>query len=335
MLVFLVRRLLQSLLAVLAVLLLAFALFYHVGDPTATLLPPEATPAERAALRSRLGLDQPVPVQFAAWLAQVAEGDLGLSYRQGRPVAAMLAEALPATLELAVVATAIALAAGLLLGVFTALARDSPAAHGVMAVSLVGVSLPTFLTAVLLMQVFAVDLRWLPAGGRGEVGGALVDLGGWTTGLLTAEGWSRIVLPALTLALFQTTLILRLVRVEMLQVLDGEVVRMARARGLPRRLVWFRHALKNTLVPVVTVAGLQFGVVVAFAVVTETVFNWPGLGKLFLTAVLMVDIPVMAGYFLLVAILIVTINLIVDCLYLVLDPRLRHAPAGEAAPTWH
>ncbi|NBC31051.1 MAG: ABC transporter permease subunit [Alphaproteobacteria bacterium] len=334
MFAFVINRLLQSLLAVLAVLLLAFALFYYIGDPGATLLPPEATPAERTELRSRLGLDQPVPVQFAAWLGRVAEGDLGHSYRQGRPVAAMLADALPATLELAVVATVMALAAGVLLGVFTALARDHPAAHAVMALSLIGVSLPTFLTAVLLIQVFAVDLGWLPSGGRGEVGRGLIDLGGWTTGLLTAEGWQRLLLPALTLALFQTTLILRLVRIEMLQVLDGEVVRMARARGLPRRLVWFRHALKNTLVPVVTVAGLQFGVVVAFAVVTETVFNWPGLGKLFLQAVRTVDIPVMAGYFLVVAVAIVVINLLVDLFYLLLDPRLRHPLAGGASPAW-
>ena len=325
MLAFLARRLLQSLLVIGIVLLLAFVLFYYVGDPVAGLVRPDAPPSEREALRAHLGLDRPAPLQFLGFVAHLADGNLGLSYRQARPVADMLAEYLPATLELAVVSTAIAVLAGLLLGVIVALARASPISQALIVGSLVAVSVPTFLTGVLLIQVFAIDLGWLPSGGRGDVGGALVDLGFWTTGLLTAEGWSRLILPALTLALFQTTLIMRLVRVEMLDVLSSDFIRMAHARGVPRRLIYLRHALRNTLIPVVTVAGLQFGVVIAFAIVTETVFNWPGIGRMFIQAVQAVDIPVMAGYFLIVALCFVTINLIVDLLYLVLDPRLRHA----------
>ena len=333
MLAFLARRLLQSLLVIGVVLLLAFLLFYYVGDPVVGLLRQDATLTERAELRAQLGLDQPIPIQFVGFLAQLFEGNLGLSYRQGRPVAEMLAEYLPATLELAFVSSAFAVLAGIILGVIVALMRGSLASHAVMAGSLVAVSVPTFVTGILLIQVFAITLGWLPSGGRGDLGGALVDFGFWTTGLLTAEGWSRLVLPALTLAMFQTTMIIRLVRVEMLSVLSSEFIRMARARGVPRRRIYLRHALRNTLVPVVTVAGLQFGVVIAFAIVTETVFNWPGIGRMFIQSVQVVDIPVMAGYFLFVAMCFVTINLIVDLLYLALDPRLRHGSRdGLPAP---
>lgn len=323
MIAFLVRRLLQSIVVIGVVLLLGFLLFYYVGDPVTALLPLDAALPDRAAMRQELGLDQPVPVQFAYYIGGLLRGNLGLSYQQQRPVADMLAEHLPATLELALLSTAMAIVIGVSFGIFVALARQNVVSHIIMLLSLVAVSLPTFLTAMLLIEVFASSLRWFPSSGRGDVGGALVDLGWWTTGLLTAEGWRRLVLPALTLALFQSTLIMRLLRAEMLQVLNSDFIRMARARGLPRRQLYFRHALRNTLVPVVTVVGLQFGVVVAFGIVTETVFNWPGIGHMFVQAVQTADIPVMAGYLLLVALCFVAINLVVDCLYHLLDPRLR------------
>ena len=324
MLAFVARRVLQSAIVIGVVLLLAFALFFHVGDPVTALLPLDTPLSDRAEIRQHLGLDRPVLVQFADFVRGVAEGNLGLSYQQRRPVADMLADSLPATIELAVLSTVLATVIGIALGIFVALARESVLSHLLMLLSLVVVSLPTFLTGMLLIQVFASDLGWLPAGGRGELGKALVDIGGWTTGLLTAEGWSRLLLPALTLALFQTTLIMRLLRVEMLQVLNSDFIRMARARGLPRRLIYFRHALRHTLIPVVTVIGLQLGIVIAFGIVTETVFNWPGIGRMFVQAVQAVDIPVMTSYLLLVSISFVAINLIVDCLYQLLDPRLRH-----------
>jgi ABC-type dipeptide/oligopeptide/nickel transport systems, permease components len=319
MLTFIARRLLQSLLVMLAVGLIAFSMFRYVGDPVANMVGQDTTPEQRIELRQRLGLDDPFIVQFGRFVADAARGDFGISYRHRRPVSELLAERLPATLELSFVSAVMALALGIPMGVYTALRRRGLLSRAFMTVSLIGISLPTFLIGILLILVFGVQLRWLPSFGRGEV----VELGWWTTGLLTRSGLSALILPAITLALFQMTLIMRLVRSEMLEVLRADFIKFARARGLPERLINFRHALKNTMVPVITITGLQLGSIIAFAIITETVFQWPGMGLLFLQAISMVDIPVMAAYLVLIAFFFVVINLVVDLLYFVVDPRLR------------
>ncbi|MFN9479554.1 MAG: ABC transporter permease [Betaproteobacteria bacterium] len=319
MLAFIVRRLLHAVLVMLAVAFIAFLLFQYVGDPVSQMLGQDATPEDRMRLRSELGFDQPFFVQFAHFVANAVQGDFGLSLRQGRAVSTLIAERLPATLELAVAAAFIAIAVGIPAGVYTALRRNSWLSQLLLAGSLIGVSLPTFLIGILLILVFAVQLGWLPSYGRGEV----VQIGWWSTGLLTAAGWKHLILPAITLSLFQLTLILRLVRAEMLEVLRTDYIKFARARGLTDRAVHFGHALKNTLVPVITITGLQLGGIIAFAIVTETVFQWPGMGLLFIQSVQFADIPVMAAYLCLIALIFVAINLAVDLLYFAVDPRLR------------
>jgi peptide/nickel transport system permease protein len=271
-----------------------------------------------------LGLDQPFPVQFAKFLGNAVQGEFGVSYRQGRKVSTLIVDRLPATLELSIAAAFIALAVGVPMGVYTALRRRGFLSNVLLAVSLLGVSLPTFLIGILFILFFAVLLGWLPSYGRGDV----VTLGWWTTGLLTADGWKHLLLPAFTLALFQMTLVMRLVRSEMLEVLRTDYIKFARARGLTDRAVHFGHALKNTLVPVITIAGLQLGGIIAFAIVTETVFQWPGMGLLFIQSVQFADIPVMAAYLCLIALIFVVINLAVDLLYFAVDPRLRIDRAG-------
>ena len=326
MLAFVVRRIAQAAMVMLVVAFIAFALFQYVGDPVLSMLGQDATPEQRAELRRDLGLDDPFYLQFTRFLGHAAQGDFGLSYRQGRKVSTLLRERFPATLELSFVAALLALAIGVPLGVYTALRRRGVLSNLLLAVSLVGVSLPTFLIGIFLILLFAVVLGWLPSYGRGET----VAIGWWTTGLLTRQGLAHLVLPAITLALFQMTLIMRLIRSEMLEVLRTDYIRFARARGLPDRAVHFGHALKNTLVPVITIAGLQLGGIIAFAIVTETVFQWPGMGLLFIQAVQFADIPIMAAYLCLIALVFVTINLVVDLLYFAVDPRLR-ADRGAAA----
>ena len=319
MIAFILRRVFQSVIVLLVVGLVAFSMFRFVGDPIDNMLGQERTQADVERLRDTLGLNDPFPVQYAKILGQALQGNFGMSYRQGRPVAEILLERAPATLELAAVSGVLALTMGIALGVFTAIRRDGFAANAIMTLSLIGVSLPTFLIGILLIYLFAVELGWLPSFGRGEV----VDLGGWTTGFLTASGLKALILPSITLGLYQMTLIMRLVRSEMLEVLRSEYIRFARARGLRDRAVHFRHALKNTMVPVITVTGLQLGSIIAFAIITETVFQWPGVGLLFINAIQFVDIPVMAAYLMLISVMFVGINLIVDLLYVMVDPRLR------------
>jgi peptide/nickel transport system permease protein len=319
MLAFVIRRLLQAILVMLAVAFVAFLLFQYVGDPVAQMLGQDATPEDRARLRADLGLDQPFFLQFATFVGNAVQGDFGISLRQGRAVSTLIEERLPATLELSLAAGVIAIVVGIPMGVYTALRRDSWFSQFLLAASLVGVSLPTFLIGILLILVFAVQLGWLPSYGRGDT----VALGWWTTGLLTTTGWKHLILPSITLSLFQLTLIMRLVRSEMLEVLRTDYIKFARARGLTDRAVHFGHALKNTLVPVITITGLQLGGIIAFAIVTETVFQWPGMGLLFIQSVQFADIPVMAAYLCLIALVFVIINLIVDLLYFAVDPRLR------------
>jgi peptide/nickel transport system permease protein len=319
MLAFIVRRLVQAILVMLTVAFVAFLLFQYVGDPVAQMLGQDATPEDRARLRAELGLDQPFFVQFATFVGNAAQGDFGISLRQGRSVSTLIKERLPATLELSFAAAIIAIVVGIPAGVYTALRRNSWFAHFLLAASLVGVSLPTFLIGILFILIFAVQLGWLPSFGRGDT----VALGWWTTGLLSAKGWQHLILPSITLSLFQLTLILRLVRAEMLEVLRTDYIKFARARGLTNRAVHFGHALKNTLVPVITITGLQLGGIIAFAIVTETVFQWPGMGLLFIQSVQFADVPVMAAYLCLIALVFVLINLIVDLMYFAVDPRLR------------
>lgn len=325
MLAYVIRRVGQSILVLLIVGLVAFSMFNFVGDPIDNMLGQERTIEDVERLRVQLGLDQPFPVQYYKFLEEAVQGNFGVSYRQGRPVADILLERAPATLELALVSGVIAIVFGIALGVFTAIRRDGFTANFIMAASLIGVSLPTFLIGILLIYLFSVELGWLPSFGRGQV----VPLGDtWTTGFLTASGLKALILPAVTLGLYQMTLIMRLVRSEMLEVLRQEYIRFARARGLKDRVVNFRHALKNTMVPVITVIGLQLGAIIAFAIITETVFQWPGVGLLFINAIQFVDIPVMAAYLMLISVMFVGINLIVDILYALIDPRLRVERSG-------
>ena len=319
MLAYTIRRVLQSVLVLLIVGLVAFSMFAFVGDPVDNMLGQERTQADIERLRQQLGLDRPFIVQYWLFLEQAVQGNFGLSYRQGRPVAEILMERLPATLELAFVSGILALAGGIALGIYTAIRRRGTMANIIMTLSLIGVSLPTFLIGILLIYVFSVELGWLPSFGRGEV----TDLGDWTTGFLTASGLKALILPAITLGLYQMTLIMRLVRTEMLEVLRMDYIRFARARGIREKSVNFRHALKNTLVPVITITGLQLGSIIAFAIITETVFQWPGVGLLFINAIQFVDIPVMAAYLMMISVMFVGINLVVDMLYFAIDPRLR------------
>ena len=326
MLAFIIKRLIEAMLVMLVVAIIAFSLFQYVGDPVVTMLGQDATPEQRDELRRDLGLDQPFYVQFGHFVGNAVQGEFGISYRQGRKVSSLLAERLPATLELSFTAAVLALAIGVPLGVYTALRRKGVLSNIFLAISLIGVSLPTFLIGIFLILFFAVLLGWLPSYGRGDV----IKLGSWSTGFLTRDGWSHLILPAITLCLFQLTLIMRLIRSEMLEVLRTDYIKFARARGLSDRAVNFGHALKNTLVPVITITGLQLGALIAFAIVTESVFQWPGMGLLFIQSVNAVDIPIMSAYLCLIALVFVTINLVVDLLYFAVDPRLRIERSGAA-----
>lgn len=319
MLAFVLRRVVQAVLVMIVVSLIAFTLFRFVGDPVNQMVGIETSAEERAALRQQLGLDDPVVVQFSRFIWNAAHFDFGASYQFKQPVIDLIEERFPATIELSVISAVLSLVLGIPMGVYSALHRNSWLSEIIQTVSLVGISLPTFLIGILLIFLFSVSLQWLPSFGRGDT----VAIGFWTTGLLTKSGLRALVLPAVTLGLFQMALIMRLVRSEMIEVLRTDYIKFARARGLPNRIVNFGHALKNTLVPVMTIAGLQLGSIIAFAIITETVFQWPGMGLLFLRAVQNADIPIMSAYLLLVAGIFVTINLIVDLLYVVVDPRIR------------
>jgi peptide/nickel transport system permease protein len=328
MLAFIVRRAFQAVLVMVVVALIAFTLFRFVGDPVNQMVGIETSAEDRAALREQLGLNAPVIAQFARFAWGALHFNFGASYQFKQPVIDLLADRFPATMELSIVSALFSLVFGIPMGVYTALHRDSWLSRIMLTVSLVGISLPTFLIGILLIFLFAVSLGWLPSFGRGET----VAIGFWSTGLLTISGLKALILPSVTLGLFQMALIMRLVRSEMIEVLRTDYIKFARARGLPDRVVNFRHALKNTMVPVMTIAGLQLGSIIAFAIITETVFQWPGMGLLFLRAVQNADIPIMSAYLLLVAFIFVTINLIVDLLYVVVDPRIRIEMRSASLP---
>ena len=303
MLAFLIKRVLNAAGVMLTVAFFAFLIFRFVGDPVELMLNEQASQAQRDELRARLGLDRSFPLQYAAFVGNAARGEFGISYRNQQDVIVLIAERLPATLELVLMATFLSLAIGIPLGVYTAVARNSWPAQALQFISVLGVSLPSFAVGILLILLFSVTLGMLPAFGRGEV----VQLGWWSTGFLTGSGRLALISPSITLSLFQITLVMRLVRAEMLETLRTDFIRFARARGLPSRSVHFRHALRNCLMPVITVTGLQIGNLIAFALVTETVFQWPGMGMLFVQAVTFVDIPVMAAYLMLVSLVFVAI----------------------------
>jgi peptide/nickel transport system permease protein len=319
MLAFAIRRLFEAAIVMVTVALIAFVVFRFVGDPINQIVGQDTSIEDRLKLREELGLNDPIPVQFARFLANAARFDFGISYQMKQPVTAIIAERFPATLELALAAAIFAVALGIPMGVYTGIHRDSWLSKIFLTVSLIGVSLPTFLIGILLIYIFSVWLGVLPSFGRGEV----IKIGFWRTGLFTTSGLKALIMPAITLGLFQMTLVTRLVRSEMLEVLRTDYIKFARARGLPERAINFGHALKNTLVPVITVIGLQLGAVIAFAIITETVFQWPGMGLMFIQAVQSADIPVMAAYLMLVAFLFVFINFVVDLVYVRVDPRIR------------
>ena len=319
MIPYILSRILQSVLVMLCVAMISFSMFTFVGDPVTNLVGIQSTDEQREQVRESLGLNDPVPVQFTRFIGRALQLEFGISYQQKRKVSSIIAERLPATLELSLLSAFIALAIGIPAGIFSALHRESWFSHLFLSLSLIGVSLPTFLIGILLIFVFAVQLHLLPSFGRGEV----VQLGFWSTGLLTVSGLKALIMPAITLALFQMTLIMRLVRSEMLEVLRADFIKFARARGLATRTVHFGYALMNTLIPVITITGLQLGSIIAFAIITETVFQWPGVGLMFIQAINEVDIPIMSTYLLLIASLFVIINLVVDLLYYAVDPRLR------------
>lgn len=319
MIVFVIKRLLQAIFVMLIVTLIAFFLFQFIGDPVSQMLGQEASEADREALRHSLGLDRSLWEQYLSFVGNALHGDFGLSLRQGAPVSDLLKEKMPATMELAFFSAMVATLLGIPLGVYVALKRNSIFAKWLMGLSLLGLSLPTFLIGILLILVFSVWLGWLPSYGRGET----VSFGWWTSGLLTKDGLVHIILPAATLAVFQIALVMRLVRGEMLEVLRTDYIKFARARGISQRSIYFKHALKNTLLPVITITGLQLGGIIAFSIVTETVFQWPGMGLLFIQAVQFADIPVMAAYLCLISFIFVVVNLIVDLLYVAVDPRLK------------
>ncbi len=325
MLAFVIRRFAQSILVMFIVALVSFFMFTFVGDPVNQMVGIETSIEERAELRERLGLNDPAVVQFGRFIAKAAQFEFGISYQHKKPVTDLIMERMPATLELSMVAALFALLVGVPMGVYTGLNKDSALSKFFLSISLIGISIPTFLIGILLIFVFSVQFNLLPSFGRGDV----VSIGGWTTGLLTPSGLKALIMPSITLGLFQLTLIMRLVRSEMLEVLRTDFIKFARARGLTNRAVHFGHALKNTLVPVITITGLQLGSLIAFAIITETVFQWPGMGLMFLQAIGAVDIPIMSAYLMLIAFIFVLINLIVDLLYYVIDPRLR-ADRGAA-----
>ncbi|UUZ78235.1 ABC transporter permease [Polaromonas sp. P1(28)-13] len=319
MLRFLIGRLANGAIVMVLVSMLSFSLFNFIGDPVSNLVGENATVNERDAMRKSLGLDQPLPLQYLKFVGRAVQGEFGVSYRNIEPVSRVIASRLPATLELSLIAAILALGVGIPMGVYAGLHPRSLLTRGLQVISLVGISVPSFVTGIILILVFSIYLNWLPSFGRGET----VLLGVWSTGFLTVSGWKSLMMPAITLALFQLTLFMRLTRTQMMEVLRSEYIKFARARGLRERSINYRHALRNTLIPIITVAGLQLGSMIAFSIITETVFQWPGLGLLIIQAISFGDVPVIAAYLLLIALLFVLINMVVDLLYFVVDPRLR------------
>lgn len=317
---FLLARLLQATIVMLCVALVGFLVFQFVGDPVLSLVGQETSVEDREALRESLGLNDPILVQYARYVVNAVQGDFGISYSFNRDVSEMIADRLPATIELVMLSGVLSLLLAIPAGIYTGIRRKGGIAQTIMALSVIGVSIPSFLLGILLILVFSVWLNWLPSFGRGDVAVML----GVRSSLFTWDGLSHALMPAAVLCLFQLGVILRLIRAEMLEVLRTDYIRFAWARGLPGSRVYFRHALKNTLVPVVTAIGLQLSSLFAFSIITERVFQWPGMGSLLLHAIGQSDIPLLAAYLIFVGLVFTISNLVVDAIYVLIDPRIRH-----------
>jgi len=319
MLNYFLKRLFQASLVMLIVAFVSFSLFNFVGDPVNNMVGQEASDERREEIRDKLGINDPIYVQFYNFVENIVQGNFGISYQLKRPVSDLISERMPATLELVFVSAILAISVGVLLGVYTGLHRDSFLSKIILVVSLAGVSLPTFIIGIMLIYLFSVILGVLPSFGRGQV----IDLGFWTTGFLTISGLKALILPSVTLSLFQMTYVIRLVRAEMMEILQTDYIKFAKARGIEEKIINYRYALKNGLIPVITITGINIGTLIAFSIITETVFQWPGMGSLFINAVYFVDIPIMSAYMIMVAFIFVMINFIVDITYYFIDPRIR------------
>ena len=325
MLNYFLKRLFQASLVMLIVAFVSFSLFNFVGDPVNNMVGQEASDERREEIRDKLGINDPIYVQFYNFVENIVQGNFGISYQLKRPVSDLISERMPATLELVFVSAILAISVGVLLGVYTGLHRDSFLSKIILVVSLAGVSLPTFIIGIMLIYLFSVILGVLPSFGRGQV----IDLGFWTTGFLTISGLKALILPSVTLSLFQMTYVIRLVRAEMMEILQTDYIKFAKARGIKRSVINYKHALKNGLIPVITITGINIGTLIAFSIITETVFQWPGMGSLFIKAVYFVDIPIMSAYMIMVAFIFVMINFIVDITYYFIDPRIRLKEEGS------
>ena len=314
------KRLFQSVLVMLIVAFVSFSLFNFVGDPVNNMVGQEASDERREEIRDKLGINDPIYVQFFTFTKNIIKGNFGISYQLKRPVSELISERLPATIELVLISALLAITVGVLLGVYTGINRDSYLSKIILVISLAGVSLPTFIIGIMLIYLFSVILGVLPSFGRGQV----IDLGFWTTGFLTLSGLKALILPSITLSLFQMTYVIRLVRAEMMEILQTDYIKFAKARGIKQNVINYKHALKNGLIPVITITGINIGTLIAFSIITETVFQWPGMGSLFINAVYFVDIPIMSAYMIMVAFIFVMINFIVDITYYFIDPRIRY-----------
>ena len=297
----------------------SFSLFNFVGDPVNNMVGQEASDERREEIRDKLGINDPIYIQFFNFVGNSVQVNFGISYQLKRPVSVLIAERMPATLELVFVSALLAIISGVILGVYTGINRDTFLSNVILVISLAGVSLPTFIIGIMLIYLFSVILGVLPSFGRGEV----TDIGFWSTGFLTLSGLKALILPSVTLSLFQMTYVIRLVRAEMMEILQTDYIKFAKARGIKKNIINYKHALKNGLIPVITITGINIGTLIAFSIITETVFQWPGMGSLFINAVYFVDIPIMSAYMIMVAFIFVMINFIVDITYYFIDPRIR------------
>jgi peptide/nickel transport system permease protein len=324
MFTFLIKRLYQAVIVMFVISLVAFAIQDNLGDPLREMVGQSVSNAEREILRDELGLNDPYLIKYTRFIGNAFHGDLGTSYFFKKPATEIIFDKLQATLELVFGAALIILFVAIPLGVYAAIKPKSIWTKIIMAFSSLGISVPVFLTAIMLMYVFAIELNWLPSYGRGTP----VNVLGWETGLLTKDGLLHLILPCVSLASIMLPLFIRLVRSEMLEALSSEYVKFATAKGLPMRKIYFKHALKNTMLPVITVGGVQIGTMVAYTILTETVFQWPGTGFLFLEAINRVDTPLITAYVIFVGLIFVTTNTIVDLLYGVVNPTVNITGKG-------
>lgn len=320
MLSYITRRLLQGIIVLLGVSIISFVVFQYLGDPVLSIVGKNATQEQIEEVRQDLNLDEPFHIQYLLFLKDAVQGKFGKSYVKERPALNLIMVRFPATFELASTAIVIALTLGISLGVFVSIKPKSFLSRIIMAGSLFGISIPTFLTGLIFILLFAVVFGILPPFGRGET----VSLGFWRTGFLTASGWRHLILPAVTLGMYSLAMLLRLTKAEMIEVLSDDYIKTARAKGLRSTTVIFKHALRNGLAPVLTMAGLQFGQLIAFAIITETIFQWPGMGRLLLSSIYNNDRPIIVTYIILAALVILLLNLLVDILYAFLDPKVQY-----------